>query len=350
MKVVQKILSHGLLITFFVAIFFLYLYRGALFPQWFGASAEHRTGSAESVVKESRPAPVVDSSGAEQHRPDRRVVDDYRRPGNTKVSPPAPAPAQSAPGLPPLVTEDESASAAHGLPPLVDDDEQASVANLPPLVEDGATAPEPGAMPAESAPVTEIPMQTSPMQPPTADSHAPLIDRQAVQPVPVEVPETVVQPIEQVPTELSEPQEPATEPHEPVKAEAKDVPDLVSDEAESAPQPVPADNVAPLASDYPGQLAAARELFWKRDVTAAVYAYTQLVRSYPDRPGAWGELGNLYMTLGNKEKAADAYYQAIGLLIQQGQAEEAHNMLGVMQTLDPEKTNELKQWLEQAER
>ncbi len=346
MKVVQKILSHGLLITFFVAIFFLYLYRGALFPQWFGASAEHNAGSAESVVKESRPAPVVDSSGAEQHRLDRRVVDDYRRPGNTAVSPPAsaPAPAQSASGLPPLVVDDESASAAHGLPPLVTDDEQVSVANgLPPLVEDGGAAPEPEAMPAESAPVTEVPMQTSPMQPSTADGHAPLIDRQAVQPVPVEAPETVVQPIEQMPTENSEP-------HEPVMAEDKDVPDLVTGEGESAPQPVPADNVAPLASDYPGQLAAARELFWKRDATAAVYAYTQLVRSYPDRPGAWGELGNLYMTLGSKEKAADAYYQAIGLLIQQGQTEEAHNMLGVMQTLDPEKTDELKQWLEQAAR
>ena len=36
MKLLQKILSHGLLIAFFVAVFFLYLYRVDLFPQWFG--------------------------------------------------------------------------------------------------------------------------------------------------------------------------------------------------------------------------------------------------------------------------------------------------------------------------
>ena len=37
MRLFQKILSHGLLIGFFGAVFFLYLYRVDLFPQWFGS-------------------------------------------------------------------------------------------------------------------------------------------------------------------------------------------------------------------------------------------------------------------------------------------------------------------------
>ena len=104
----------------------------------------------------------------------------------------------------------------------------------------------------------------------------------------------------------------------------------------------------PAKSDYQSQLSAARELFWKRDAAAAVFAYTELVRKYPDRPGGWGELGNLYISIGSKENAAEAYYQAIGLLIQQGRPEEARKMLDVMRTLDPVKADELKQWLEQA--
>ena len=36
MKLIQKILSHGLLIAFVVGAFFAYTNRAELFPQWFG--------------------------------------------------------------------------------------------------------------------------------------------------------------------------------------------------------------------------------------------------------------------------------------------------------------------------
>ncbi len=52
MKLVQKVLSHGLLIAFFVAVFFVYMNRAELFPQWFSRSApvtaEHSQLKAES--------------------------------------------------------------------------------------------------------------------------------------------------------------------------------------------------------------------------------------------------------------------------------------------------------------
>ena len=49
MKLVQKVLSHGLLIAFFVAVFFVYMNRAELFPQWFSKAAP--VSAAQSQVK-----------------------------------------------------------------------------------------------------------------------------------------------------------------------------------------------------------------------------------------------------------------------------------------------------------
>ena len=56
MKIVQKVFSHGLLIAFFVAVFFIYLYRGDLFPQWFDKQAQTEVTPAPSAAAQS---PVV---------------------------------------------------------------------------------------------------------------------------------------------------------------------------------------------------------------------------------------------------------------------------------------------------
>ena len=60
MKIIQKILSHGLLIAFFVAVFFIYLYRGDLFPQWFDKQAQ-----IEATPSHSAPQQSPDVSGQE---------------------------------------------------------------------------------------------------------------------------------------------------------------------------------------------------------------------------------------------------------------------------------------------
>lgn len=55
MKLVQKILSHGLLIAFFVAAFFIYMNRMELFPQWFAKSSPPASAD-RSQTKTERPA------------------------------------------------------------------------------------------------------------------------------------------------------------------------------------------------------------------------------------------------------------------------------------------------------
>jgi hypothetical protein len=59
MKLVQKILSHGLLIAFVVAAFFLYTKRAELFPQWFAkAQAPVAVAANEAPAKDvTRPKP-----------------------------------------------------------------------------------------------------------------------------------------------------------------------------------------------------------------------------------------------------------------------------------------------------
>jgi len=57
MKLVQKVLSHGLLIAFFVAVFFIYMNRAELFPQWFSRSAP--VTAEHSQVKAENPATVA---------------------------------------------------------------------------------------------------------------------------------------------------------------------------------------------------------------------------------------------------------------------------------------------------
>jgi len=65
MKLVQKILSHGMLIAFFVAAFFVYMNRMELFPQWFAKSSAPAS-EARSQTKTERPATAT----AQVSRPD----------------------------------------------------------------------------------------------------------------------------------------------------------------------------------------------------------------------------------------------------------------------------------------
>ncbi len=61
----------------------------------------------------------------------------------------------------------------------------------------------------------------------------------------------------------------------------------------------------------------------------------------------WGELGNLYYAQNKLMEATDAYYRAIELLIEQGDAGQARQMLGAMYQLDSDKANDLEMRLRQ---
>ncbi|UCE77291.1 MAG: hypothetical protein JSU62_03550, partial [Gammaproteobacteria bacterium] len=112
-----------------------------------------------------------------------------------------------------------------------------------------------------------------------------------------------------------------------------------------AAQPTTEVAAAPQLSDYERRLAEARTRFWRRDIGAAVQAYESLTAAYPDSAEAWGEFGNVNFKLGHWSQAADAYYQAVSLLIEQGEAERARHLLRVLHGLDADKAGELERRL-----
>jgi len=233
MKIVQKLLSHGLLILFFVAVFFVYLYRGDLFPQWFDKQAQtEETPSAAAQTEAMTDVPA----GGEQP-------------------------------VEPAVQTADAATDAHYRP--VEPEEVAKetynpVAEVPASV---ITAPE------------YRPLQTKKTEPPAAIS---------------------------------------------------------------------ADTGVAGKSDVQSQLEQARQHYWGRDMPAAEQAYRRLTEAHPERADVWGELGNFFFSQREMVQATDAYYRAIELLIEQGDAERARQLLGTMHQLDAVKANELETRLGQA--
>ncbi len=100
---------------------------------------------------------------------------------------------------------------------------------------------------------------------------------------------------------------------------------------------------------FQSQLDQARQLYWRRDLRAAEQAYRRLTESYPQRAEVWGELGNLYYSQREMVQAADVYYRAIELLIEQGDTGRARQMLGAMHQLDSDKARKLEEQLSQGE-
>ena len=78
MKMLQKILSHGLLIAVIVAAFFMYTNRAELLPNWFG---KDKTAQADQVDKRAAVQPVEPGATASPVK----SVDPVRGVENTDV-------------------------------------------------------------------------------------------------------------------------------------------------------------------------------------------------------------------------------------------------------------------------
>ena len=290
MKIIQKILSHGLLIAFFVAVFFIYLYRGDLFPQWFDKQAQ-----IEATPSHSAPQQSPDVSGQE------------------------PQPAQAS------GTDDDQGQAAA----LESTTEPVVEAVRQPIV----TQPPSAALPAGPA------AQTADVA--TAAQYRPVgpeeTEKETYNPV---VPRAVDADVAQY--RPAGPDELSRQTYNPVA----EVPASVV----TAPEyrPLHAEQTAASESDFQSQIAQARQHYWQGDTQVAEQAYRRLTESYPERAEVWGELGNLYFGQREMVRATDAYYQAIELLIEQGDAERARQLLGAMYQLDAEKANALETRLRQA--
>lgn len=88
--------------------------------------------------------------------------------------------------------------------------------------------------------------------------------------------------------------------------------------------------------------AAAREAYWKRDMDKAVALYAALAEAHPDQADVQGELGNVYLALGKREQAADAYQAAGEALLKAGRTMEAGKALMPLGRLAPEKAEALR--------
>jgi TolA-binding protein len=90
---------------------------------------------------------------------------------------------------------------------------------------------------------------------------------------------------------------------------------------------------------------AARRAFWDADLAEAERLYQALILENPDKPDAYGELGNLYYSQGAWVEAAKMYHQAGLLLIDQGESHRAASLMGILTALNPNLADELQEKL-----
>lgn len=93
-----------------------------------------------------------------------------------------------------------------------------------------------------------------------------------------------------------------------------------------AEQP-PADVPPPTRDDLVQQ---ARRAFWNGDFEAAEAAYMALVSAYPEDADGFGELGNLYQSMGRTDAALDAYFEAGVRLKAIGETEKLSKIIDLM--------------------
>lgn len=110
----------------------------------------------------------------------------------------------------------------------------------------------------------------------------------------------------------------------------------------STPSPAPAIAPAPIVSELPPAtqiaqrtLDSARSAFARGDVTQAISLYRDLLAQKPDDVDARGELGNVYLSSGQLQEAAGAYYETAVRLARSGDEARARALAPVVRRNDP---------------
>jgi len=249
MKLVQKILSHGLLIAFIVAAIFIYTRRDVLLPQWEG-KLPTETG-------------VKDTSDQVKQEPFKNTDP----PGTLSVSEP--------------------------------DHEKKQV-----LTE--VLTPEP------SEPATVV--QPEPDQEALPQEALPEVEIQQEKDTPAAVKDVVTQ------------HQTDTEPVEALPPPPVNVPDI----------------------KFQKQLAKARRYFWQHNLPAAAAAYQVLAEDYPENPDVWGEIGNFYFTLQQRQPVIRSYSRSVELLIERGELMSARRLVDVLYRLGSPRARNFEIQIQQA--
>ncbi len=96
------------------------------------------------------------------------------------------------------------------------------------------------------------------------------------------------------------------------------------------------------------QINLARDAYAKGDMDASIAAYKDYIKKNPANADADGELGNIYFTIGKLPEAAQAYYDAGKLLLDQKQPERVAELLPVIAQGNPSLANDLSMKMAQA--
>ena len=101
----------------------------------------------------------------------------------------------------------------------------------------------------------------------------------------------------------------------------------------------------PQSTQLDADLIRARKAYWANDYARAISEYQRLIKRYPQNPDYLGELGNIYYTLNNDRHAAELYFQAAMLFIQQNDLQHARSLLAPVTALDREMGERLQKQL-----
>ncbi|MCB1798247.1 MAG: hypothetical protein KDI67_05120, partial [Gammaproteobacteria bacterium] len=87
----------------------------------------------------------------------------------------------------------------------------------------------------------------------------------------------------------------------------------------------------------------ARRAYWNGDFEAAEAAYMEMLLVFPGDADAFGELGNLYQSMGRPAQALDAYFEAGLRLKAEGNREKLQQIIELMQKEGDGRGDQLRQ-------
>jgi hypothetical protein len=102
---------------------------------------------------------------------------------------------------------------------------------------------------------------------------------------------------------------------------------------------------APAGSAHAGRDAlvqAARRSFWNGDFEAAEAAYVTAISRYPEDPDLFGELGNLYQSMGKHARSLDAYFAAGQRLRAMGERDKLSQVIDLLESQGYSDTTRLR--------
>ena len=334
MNLLARILSHGFAFAVVVIIVIVLMYRGELSPEWelpeflviksqTGTQAEADSGTVVRTADEATVAPEPPEESEEPLTPGSMDDTSKEVPSADEI----PAAGQTDDATVPMndaAADEASATVEDSLSTATEETAPADTA--PAATEETApadtapTATEEIA-PAEITPATTEEIAPAEITPATTEEIAP------AETTPATTEE--IAPAETTPAAAVEPE--STPDMAPATAsiaapDKEDVPKAITDASTETPYEV---------------MAKARESFWLRDFDAAEQHYQNLTQIDPDNPDGYGEMGNMYFSLGRWDEAAASYYEAGTRLLNEGRVVQARQLVEVIRGLNSPRADEL---------